>query len=97
MIQVALVLAGTALAVASVALLVGIRAYDVAVHLQALNQSPQPVTGREPVRLHVAARPALRNFDAVRGHRQWTAHMQTHPIEPTESLPAAAVGIRHRS
>jgi hypothetical protein len=77
MTEVALVLAGAALAVAMVALLVGIRAYDVAMQLQAVAQNPRSRTAREPVRLHLAAKPALGNFDALRAPRRSAAQSRT--------------------
>lgn len=73
MIEVTLVLAGAALAVAMVALLVGVRAYDVAMQLQAVDQNPRSLTAREPVRLRLAAKPARGSFAASRGPRHSAA------------------------
>ena len=70
MLAVALVLAGAAFAVATVALLVGLRAYDVALHLQAVDQNPRSVAAREPVGLHLQPRPTSGDFVPVRVTRR---------------------------
>ena len=73
MVAVALVLAGAAFAVATVALLVGIRAYDVALQLQAVDQNSQPMTAREPARLHFAATTEAGNLVPVHARRRASA------------------------
>lgn len=78
MIAVALVLAGAAFAVATVALLVGLRAYDVALHLQSMNQNPRTVSASELVPLHLEPRSAFGDFVTVRARRASAPAETTH-------------------